>query len=452
MRMKDGARHATMIALLVAAVAFGYRTAGAASGCGTRTFGGTTVRECYDAADSYVTFSNACGTQRVDAQAASHGAYPDRLVPCPRPNSPASGGTGSSSGNSRSDDIRSGARNFQEAMDYSRSGDLEAASLSYALAESYYRRAGDSFNAANARRNKTLLICHANMNSKDPDTLRLLLGQGEDPRDKLPPIAPLAADSVAPSSTSRVGACLEFPPETERVRGKLAAVEQEKRNAASTQATGPTVDIHSLRDSQTNCSDITGVGGGPGPANCNSNGAPANLQTRISQARTAMQSAQIMKQADSSKAGQLAAASQFRKAAEAYRDGGQMAQAVSALEDAYALEHAQSCPPPIPRQYWPDGYVDYCEKAKDSCVERASAHYGMLCGPPDDSLTVNTDAGSREICKQAKANLAPHAPDPTWLADRLASVIPPCNWDGTPMTIRDFWQWSKAHNKTYKVD
>lgn len=67
-------------------------------------------------------------------------------------------------------------------------------------------------------------------------------------------------------------------------------------------------------------------------------------------------------------------------------------------------------------------------------------------------MTVRTDAKAREICAQANAKLAPHAPDPAWLKDRMASVNPPCNPNDTPMTIRDFWQWSKAHSKTYKVD
>jgi hypothetical protein len=43
-----------VLAATFAAVA---RPAGAVSMCGDRNFGGTIVHECYDAADSYVTFT-----------------------------------------------------------------------------------------------------------------------------------------------------------------------------------------------------------------------------------------------------------------------------------------------------------------------------------------------------------------------------------------------------------
>jgi hypothetical protein len=206
------------IASFVALVTIGIRSAEAVRMCGQRNFNGTLVQECYDAADSYVTFSNACGTQRVDAQAASHGAIPDQLVPCPRPQS----------GESTPDNqyAQKASNSFNSASNFYRNGDLNKAATGFALAEGYYRKAGDTKNAANARRNKTLSTCQERLNSlidSDPGALRILLGEGSELRN------PVVIDGIT-TFEPMLGACLEFPPEAEQIRRKLAALEQEKQD------------------------------------------------------------------------------------------------------------------------------------------------------------------------------------------------------------------------------
>ena len=62
----------------------GNQPAHAVSMCNTRVIEGTTVRECYDAADSYATFETSCGTRTYPAEAASNGGYPTDIIPCRR--------------------------------------------------------------------------------------------------------------------------------------------------------------------------------------------------------------------------------------------------------------------------------------------------------------------------------------------------------------------------------
>ncbi|MGP0059757.1 MAG: hypothetical protein ACLPID_10770 [Beijerinckiaceae bacterium] len=218
------------IASFVALVTIGIRSAEAVRMCGQRNFNGTLVQECYDAADSYVTFSNACGTQRVDAQAASHGAIPDQLVPCPRRGVNTQPGKSVDESDHHDFLMRMGREQFASGDAAFDDGRFSEAALDYAYAESCYESAGANFAAA--RRNKNLSICNAYIHSVDtgnPETLRQLLGEGE----KKPEIqfhGPILAGLPDRSSTSRFGACLEFPHEAEQIRRKLAALEQEKQD------------------------------------------------------------------------------------------------------------------------------------------------------------------------------------------------------------------------------
>ena len=538
--MKIAARIPTVACALVAALALSDRTANAVSGCMQRNFGSTTVRECYDSADSYTTFSNACGTQRVDAQAASHGAVPTQIVPCPRSGSPASGGSNPSSGNPRSEDLRSGSERFQQASRYYGTGDFGMAGIVFAQAESYFRRGGDEANAANARRNKNLSICHDNIGNDSPAVLHLLLGEGEREVEMAGFDIP---GEPAAASTQRLGACTAFPAETQRIRERIAAIdalkrqqaaeaaqrqrdaaeaaahlraiqqeqarrraaeeaaaaqrradeererqrETEKREAAqqlaqATQeavangsakaaraqdqfaandplnsgaqgfdaaskraqgqrATVPTVE--SLRASQGNCSDITGLGTGGGPVNCTpSNG--SNTQARLNQAQASLQAGQAVSQSDPNSAvGKLLEAARLFQAAD------QVEQAAAAFAEAIALEKQLSCPPVAPQAYWPDN-GDYCAKASTNCVERGSALYGLVCyaGRAREAVQTNTDEASRKTCADARTILLPHAPDKAWLANQLAKVKPPCNANGTPMSLLDRLRWDVKQRVT----
>jgi hypothetical protein len=164
----------------------------------------------------------------------------------------------------------------------------------------------------------------------------------------------------------------------------------------------------------TSCSDITGLGGSPGPTNCTqSNGVPPNVQAQIKQAQSYMQAAKTVKESDTSYNGWSAAAQQFRKAQAAFKAAGDLANATAAAEQAQTLENARkiadqksvlaasqppssqpnvasidqaakSCPPLGPASYWQKTpNAAYCANA--NCVERGSAYYGMMCFPQDGS-------------------------------------------------------------------
>jgi len=519
--MKIAAKLPLITSFVLAAVAMGDRTAGAVSACGDRQFGNTIVHECYDSEDSFTTFSNACGTQRVDAQAASHGVYPDQLVPCPRPNG---GSSGNYPSHARENDISDAEDSFRRANSNFQAGDFGLASIGFADAESYYRRAGDTANAERARRNKNLSICNANIGEDNITTLHVLLGEASELE-----ITPFAGPAGAPepASTSRRGACAEFPAAVARVRSKIAALEQparekreadeaparqraaaeeaarqraaeaarqraaeearqraaeqEKREAAQQlaqatqtaitgghaqaaraqnqfaandptnngsqgfdaalkrahgqqQATGPIVDAGSLRASQGTCSDLTGVGGGPGPTNCTQSGAiPAHLQAQIAQARsqTRMNSPTY--------ANLKAAAEQYRQVEAALRAAGKLDDAAKAAEEALALEDlagpapktSGSCPPSGPGVA-PE-YMDYCLHA--NCFERGTAYYGMLCFP--DRKPARTPDEQRRFCEERLAALKARGLDKPGIkiqmcrGDRQTS----CQEDGRPMTF-----------------
>ncbi|HWX13498.1 MAG TPA: hypothetical protein VNY06_01240 [Methylocella sp.] len=176
--------------------------------------------------------SNACGTQRVDAQAASNGAIPDELVPCPRPGrgSQRSGGnTDYGAGQPDNQYAQKAKNSFFSASNFFRNGVFSKAAEGFALAEGYYREAGDTQNAANARRNKNLSTCNDRLNYlivNDPEALRILLGEGKELRN------PVVIDGIT-TFEPMLGACSEFPPEADTIRRKLAALEEEK-HATST--------------------------------------------------------------------------------------------------------------------------------------------------------------------------------------------------------------------------
>ena len=440
---------------------------------------------------------------------------------------------GPSPGNRQAqEDVSWAGKQFDEARDYYRAGKFENAVYYFAAAEGSYRRGGDTANAEVARRNKNLSICNANINSDDPDTLRLLLGQGQ----REPEITFPNADSVAaPASMQRLGACSEFAPEAQRIRDRIAAIEaskrrqadeaaarqraaeaeaarqraaeeeaaaqrrraaeeqarqraiaQEKREAAQQleratqqaianggtkaaeaqgrfaandplnsgaqgfdaaskraqiqQATGPTVDINSLRDSQRTCSDISGLGGG-GSSNC-SPSTGTNAQVKLNQAHGLVQAAQAARQTDPG-----TAATQLFKAAALLQAAGKVADAAAAFADALALGQRQVCAPAAPQEYWSANYNDYCASASTNCVERASAYYGMVCyaGRESESNPANHDDESKKICADALTILSPHAPDDTWLANQMARVRPPCNPKGKPMSVEELMRWNLAH-------
>ena len=56
---------------------------------GYQTINGTRVYTVIDQAAGIATFSNECGTQQLSQRQLQAGAIPDRIIPCPRPSSPA---------------------------------------------------------------------------------------------------------------------------------------------------------------------------------------------------------------------------------------------------------------------------------------------------------------------------------------------------------------------------
>lgn len=196
-------------ALLFACVSADDRPALAVSGCGTRNFSGTLVYECYDAADSYATFSNNCGTQRLSAEAASHGAVPTDIVPCPRPG----GGQSSSGGGTRPYTTQL----MDAAKSYFQSGEYTRAAIEYASAERLYRSNGDGANAAIAARNKRMATCYSDIKAwpDSADLLRELHGD----RPKMGTLI----------DANERGVCREFPPATEWLRNRIAALDAKEK-------------------------------------------------------------------------------------------------------------------------------------------------------------------------------------------------------------------------------
>jgi hypothetical protein len=164
-----------------------------------------------------------------------------------------------------------------------------------------------------------------------------------------------------------------------------------------------------------------------------------------------MQAGQTLKETDPSKSGQAAAAAQFRRAAIAFQEAGDMVQAAAALAQAKEIESKQGtayCPPAAPKSYWENLKDEknklYCEEAATNCVERGSAYYGSVCFPFRSSKKTDTPE-NRKICADALTKLKPLATDPASLAQQMAAVQPMCNRDGTPMSLRDMLKWKLAH-------
>lgn len=204
------------------------------------------------------------------------------------------------------------------------------------------------------------------------------------------------------------------------------------------------------------CSDITGTGGESSPGNCTpSNGVPPNVQAQINQARSYMQAAKTVKQSDASYSGWSTAAQQFRKAEAAFKAAGDLANAAAASDQALTLENAlkiadqksnpgaaasqpqpssqpnlspvdqasNSCPPLGPASYWQNTpNAAYCASA--NCVERASAYYGMMCFPQDQS------SGGRPTSSptpQQQAAVQPQATGPIPDANSLRAQQGSCS-------------------------
>jgi len=198
-----------------------------------------------------------------------------------------------------------------------------------------------------------------------------------------------------------------------------------------------------LRNSGSNCSDITGTGGGPGPSNCaQTNGVPPNVQAQINQAKPGQYTANPGSAA--SNAALLAEFNRTRAAALAARDAGDMLAAAadwaaaSAARDKLHAAGQAICPPLAPESYWKDLDTEtakYCGTA--NCVERESARYGMTCFPDTQPRRhpLPELAKRREICADALAQLKPRAPNREWLAEHMANGEVPCHPDGTPFTL-----------------
>jgi hypothetical protein len=211
------------------------------------------------------------------------------------------------------------------------------------------------------------------------------------------------------------------------------------------QAAGPTMDANSLRAQQGNCSDISGVAGGPAPSNCNqSNGVPQNLQAQINQAKAnPPPNSQAGPNSNSPvDAAMQLAIQKLREAEAALRAAGKLAEAASTAEQALALENVAqkqtaACPALGPASYWQGtDNEEYCANA--NCVERGSALYGMVCfpDPPPNYRHLPPRAEWGKICQEALAQLRPRAPNEEWLADQMARGDVPCDVDGTPLTLR----------------
>ena len=121
--------------------------------------------------------------------------------------------------------------------------------------------------------------------------------------------------------------------------GGGARTAQTTKQKAAPPASAPVAETKETTTSSSgSCSDITGVGGGPGPSNYSTPGGVKKAQT--TEAQSYMQAAKTLKQSDTSYNGWNVAAAQFRKAAAAFKAAGDLAQADAATEQATTLEDA----------------------------------------------------------------------------------------------------------------
>jgi hypothetical protein len=267
--------------------------------------------------------------------------------------------------------------------------------------------------------------------------------------------APKLATSSAPPSGQP-----DSKPEPQKKPSKAAAAPQDVASRADP------------RRQSASCSDITGLGGS-GPSNCKpSTGVPPNLQAQINQARASMQAARTVRESDPSRAGQTAAASQYRNAAAAFGLAGDLAQERVALDEAKSIETAlnapasptdvqsataapangqsqNSCPPLAPAKNWQGTpNENYCANA--NCVDRGSAYYGYMCFWPSSGSTdkgAATPANHKEPRRFKRT-----APDVRGEVIGLADTImnEPDGAPDRPMRLRKFKRLLADHGVPVK--
>jgi len=200
-------------------------------------------------------------------------------------------------------------------------------------------------------------------------------------------------------------------------------------------APGPIVDAASLRAQQGSCSDLTGVGGGPGPSNCTpSSPIPPGLQAQIAKASSYSQGL------NPGYSNLQNALEQYRQIEAAFRAADDLANAAIAAEQVRILESLlarpkdQSCPALGPSEFWQD--PAYCRDA--NCFERGTAYYGMLCLADTQKLcaakldAINLRDDRRSLTK-------------VQIADLMGSGSPRCNPDGTSISLRRMLEWGQRH-------
>jgi hypothetical protein len=459
--------------------------------CADRTINGTSVRECYDGAQGEAVLTNSCGTQRMSAQALSNGAIPSDIVPCPRSgggNSSSNNGGGSNhdfyyqlassqmqqgSNSVRNKDYTMAAAQYQGAeQQYRELGDgRNAAIAAHAKRQSRCWAGMSAYNdqplllrvLRGEHPENTMMFAFGDESDQGvcrefPDAMNWLnnhinsveaqqraaevqqraavtkLRAEQDQReyekqlqDKVnealdvnPPNDPVQNHAAEHKLTEALNA---EPP-----KPKITIVPVRPRmTSVGPQASGPIVDASSLRAQQGSCSDLTGVGGGPGPSNCNaSNGIPPALQSQIAQARANAEG--------NSRDSLQSAAEQYRQIEAELMAAGDLANAAIAAEEALALEgllagspSTNSCPAAGPIN------SDYCKHA--NCFERGTAYYGMLCFPIDCAAKLKTLDG-RNLPKAEIENL-------------MGRGSPRCSADGIAMTPREMMMFDKRHHKNW---
>jgi len=236
-----------------------------------------------------------------------------------------------------------------------------------------------------------------------------------------------APPSLPKKLTSRDEGTATPPPPT-------VVLKEMQTGSSQPQASGPIVDARSLRAQQGSCSDLTGVGGGPGPTNCSSSGGiPPALQAQIAQARSYSEGA------NPSYNNLQNAAQQYRQIEAAFRAAGDLANAAIAAEEASTLEELlagsrseapNSCPARGPENYWAGKENEqYCRDA--NCFERGTAYYGMLCFP--DYKQTKSYAERTKICSEKLDSLKRQNLSEIEVEIRMGTGDIHCKKNGTPV-------------------
>lgn len=242
--------------------------------------------------------------------------------------------------------------------------------------------------------------------------------------------APKAAASSQP---------IQGPQPTKPQQNKLANAKGAPAEAAKRSASGPAVDVATLRSHQGNCSDITGTGGGSGPINCPpSNGVPLNVQSQINAVKsnpqlTNPQQPNLPKNARTAAIDK--AVQKLEEAKAALEAAGDLAAAASTAEQISVLRKRATCPAPAPEEFWRGTEnEEYCSTA--NCTERGTAYYGMLCSFKYKDSELSRDEREK-ICKEALAKVSANSKSDETFAEQMFHQKIPCNADGTPMGLRD---------------